>query len=259
MPYDEDLSSLVLATKRASRSLPESVELERQRRQHRLDDREGNAPLLLTEIERDALSELVNIGVSQAASGLRTMVGEQIMLSVPTLELMSHRDAVALLNKKEQGDLVAVRQSFSGIFAGRALLIFPYTSSVALAHAIVGDELTGDDFAEIENDTLAETGNIILNGCLGSIANTLNQSVEMDLPLVVRGNGARVFELDEAPTEEASVMFLYIDFKIKSRDIRGYIAMLMGVSSLVVLKQCLNDFLAHLTSFESIAAEGTQD
>ena len=39
------------------------------------------------------------------------------------------------------------------------------------------------------------------------------------------------------------VLFLYIDFAMRERDIRGYIAMLMDMPSLVVLKQLLREFI----------------
>ena len=42
-----------------------------------------SAPIDLEELERDALTELANIGVSRAASNLRDMVGHQVLLSVP--------------------------------------------------------------------------------------------------------------------------------------------------------------------------------
>ena len=38
---------------------------------------------ILDELELDALTELVNIGVNRAAASLRDMVGEQVVLSVP--------------------------------------------------------------------------------------------------------------------------------------------------------------------------------
>ena len=40
---------------------------------------------LLNELQLDALTELVNIGVSRAASSLREMVGSQVLLSVPNV------------------------------------------------------------------------------------------------------------------------------------------------------------------------------
>ena len=46
---------------------------------------------LLDDLERDALTELVNIGVSHAASNLRKMVGGEVLLSVPSIEMIDHR------------------------------------------------------------------------------------------------------------------------------------------------------------------------
>lgn len=54
------------------------------------DFHHGKAPHPhLTELERDALAELANIGVSRAAASLRKMVGQQVLLSVPSVEVVS--------------------------------------------------------------------------------------------------------------------------------------------------------------------------
>ena len=47
--------------------------------------------ITLGELERDALTEIVNIGVSRAASSLRKMIGDQVLLSVPSIEVISQR------------------------------------------------------------------------------------------------------------------------------------------------------------------------
>ena len=39
------------------------------------------------------------------------------------------------------------------------------------------------------------------------------------------------------------VLFLYINFAVKERDIRGYIAMLMDMPSLAALKRLLGDLI----------------
>jgi chemotaxis protein CheY-P-specific phosphatase CheC len=44
---------------------------------------------LLTGLQLDALTEIVNIGVNRAAASLREMVGEQVHLSVPKLALVA--------------------------------------------------------------------------------------------------------------------------------------------------------------------------
>ena len=44
----------------------------------------GASPTRLNELELDALTELVNLGVSKAALNLREMIGAQVLLSVPS-------------------------------------------------------------------------------------------------------------------------------------------------------------------------------
>ncbi|WP_077147962.1 chemotaxis protein CheX [Sphingopyxis sp. KK2] len=200
----------------------------------------------LSELERDALTEIVNIGVSRAASNLRKMIGDQVFLSVPAIEVVSQTRAARLITEREVSDLVAVRQDFTGAFAGRALLIFPEENSLDLVRAVAGSELSADEVIEIEQEALAETGNVILNSCLATMANMLKRSLSMSIPQVVRGTGASLFAAEEQGTEEGLVLFLYIDFAVRSRDIRGYIAMIMDLPSLAILKGLLEDFITRV-------------
>ena len=197
----------------------------------------------LTELELDALTELVNLGVSRAAASLRDMVQEQVLLSVPSVNLVSRENAISMLAGGDRSRLVAVHQVFEGDLTGRALLIFPETRSLELVRAVTGGDLPLEDIIELEQEALAETGNIILNGCLATIANMLERSLKMSLPEILRGEGEDFFNLDPPPDAGDVVMFLYINFLIKQRDIQGYIALLMDMPSLSNLKDLLATFI----------------
>jgi chemotaxis protein CheC len=198
---------------------------------------------VLDALELDAITELVNIGVSRAATALREMVDEQVHLSVPTIAMVSRTEAVRLLREHETDKLVAVHQVFEGPIAGRALLIFPDSKSLELVRAITKDELALEDIIELEHEALAETGNIILNGCLATIANMLQCSLRMSLPEILRGEGTEFFALAPDPQPGDVVMFLYINFAVRERDIRGYIALLMDLPSLTALRGLLRKFI----------------
>ena len=197
----------------------------------------------LSELESDALTEIVNIGVGRAASNLRKMIGDQVFLSVPSIEVVTQRRAARLITEREVTELIAVRQDFAGAFSGRALLIFPESNSLELVRAVAGGELTPEEIIEMEHEALAETGNVILNSCLATMANMLKRSLSMTIPEVVRGNGATLFEVSGDASADGLVLFLYIDFAVRTRDIRGYIAMLMDLPSLGVLKELLGEFI----------------
>ena len=206
---------------------------------------------VLDELELDALTELVNIGVSRAANSLREMVGEQVHLTVPQITLLARNDAVRHLSDREEDKLVAVHQVFDGDIHGRVLLIFPETKSLELVRAVTGGELPLEDIIELEQEALAETGNIILNGCLSTIANMLQRSLKMSLPEVLRGAAPDFFSLGAPPHPGEVVMFLYINFEVKQRDINGYIAMLMDMPSLAALQLLLREFIERETGVKA--------
>jgi chemotaxis protein CheC len=197
----------------------------------------------LDELERDALTELVNIGVSRAAASLRKMVHKEVLLSVPSVEIVTRKSAASLIGQRESESLIAIQQEFEGPFSGRALLIFPQSNGLSLVRAIVGDEMEEAELLALEDEALAETGNVILNGCLGSMANMLQHSLKMSLPDVLRGNSTLLFEASSGNGEGSFVLFLYINFSVRERDIRGYIAMIMDLPALEKLKQFIADFI----------------
>ncbi|HET7257310.1 MAG TPA: chemotaxis protein CheX [Xanthobacteraceae bacterium] len=196
----------------------------------------------LSEIEQDALAEIANMGVSRAAASLRRMVGEQVFLSVPAVSIVTRATASRLVERGHSTKLVAVQQSFEGPFSGRALLIFPEAQSLELVRSIVGEQHSLEDVIDLEQEALAETGNIILNACLATIANVLRRTMRMSLPSIIRGDGDTLFDVQVGGSGNL-VLFLYIDFTIKNRDVRGFIALLMGLPSIAALKEIVRDFI----------------
>ena len=197
----------------------------------------------LNELEFDALTELVNLGVSKAAFSLREMIGKQIILSVPSVELIERTQAIEILRASELNKLVAVHQVFEGDIHGRALLIFPETRSLELVRAVTNENLPLEDILDLEQEALAETGNIILNGCLATIANLLKRTLKISLPEVLRGDSAALFNLPPPPEPGDFVLFVYINFSVHQHDIQGYIALLMDLPSLAALKILLDEFI----------------
>jgi chemotaxis protein CheC len=193
----------------------------------------------LSEIEKDALAEIANLGVSRAAASLRQMVGEQVLLSVPAVNLVTRDAASRLVERGNETKLVAVQQSFEGPFTGRALLIFPAAQSLELVRSVLGDAHSLEDVFDLEQEALAETGNVILNACLATIANVLRRSMRMSLPSIIHGDGASLFRGGSGDL----VLFLYIDFTIKRHDIHGFIALLMDVPSIATLKEIVGEFI----------------
>jgi chemotaxis protein CheC len=200
----------------------------------------------LDEMELDALTELVNIGVSRAASSLGMMVGKQVLLSVPSVLIVSRSRAAELIGQAQSDLLVAVRQAFSGDVSGRALLIFPEKNSLELVRAVAGEDLSLEDILELEHEALAEIGNIILNACMATVANLLHRSLTMSLPEIIRGTGGGLFDLTVSAADDV-VLFVHINFSHKGHQVVGYVAMVMDFASLASMKELISEFIRRMS------------
>lgn len=199
----------------------------------------------LTDLEHDALAELSNIAMARAATGLRQMVDHEVLLSVPSVDILSRQEAIGRIAKAPQPNLVAVRQDFSGVLSGRALLIFPEAGSLELVRLVVGKHLPIEDIIDLEDEALAETGNIILNSWVATIANLLKHGLKMSLPVVMRGSNDDIFSA--ASPVENLVLFLHIRFEVSNHQINGYVALLMDIPTLDDFRRLIADFISRAT------------
>lgn len=203
--------------------------------------------ITLTDLQLDALTELVNLGVSNAALSLREMVREEVTLSVPKVSVVTRDEAIFTLSERESNRLVAVHQDFEGDIRGRALLIFPEAKSMELVRTLVGADLSLEEIMELEQEALAETGNVLLNSCLGTMANSLDRNLRISLPEVVQGESTEFFNLTPSSNVGDTVLFIYINFAVRQRDIEGFIAMLLDLPSLSVLQKLLTAYIERST------------
>ena len=186
----------------------------------------------LGDLDRDAVGEFINIAIGRAAAALSELVADEVKLSVPFVEF-TNADSAARRLTTEMGDVetVAVRQHFDGCLTGEILLIFPERRSFELVRAMLGDQVPLEQLTDLEREALLEIGNIILNACLGSLANQLGLTLESSLPAYVRGSPASVLGGARAGGDDELVLFLHVDFELLNRDISGYLAFIMDIAS----------------------------
>ena len=203
--------------------------------------------MALKELEQDALTEIFNIGVGMAADVLSQMVGERVKLSVPVVELTSQLQAKNYYLVREQRHLCAIRQTFSGEVTTDAILMFPEENSLELVRLMVGGDLPLEQLTEMEQDAMAEIGNIILNAVISSISSTLGLTFEGSLPDVSVVTTENIFShrtgAIQVSDEKAPVLALTIDFELSARQVSGYLAFLLDIPSSEKLISRLDRFM----------------
>ena len=119
----------------------------------------------LSPLEIDALTEIFNIGIGRAANSLNKMVSQPVDLTIPQIEIVPNKTAKAKLNFARDIEISAVTQRFEGDFKGQALLMFSKESGLQLVSTLLGNKFPPEALSDLEQDSLVEIGNVILNAC----------------------------------------------------------------------------------------------
>ena len=205
--------------------------------------------IVLTDFQQDVISELFNIGMGSAAASLSQMVGETVTLSVPSGEYIAQEKAVERIqNIVGSQQVTGVKESFKGSFWGDALLIFPESRSRELVRALLKDEeLPLETITEMEQEALTEVGNIILNACLGSLANILKQNLIYGLPEYTQGDCSELLRSKNTEQQENDgLLLLHMDFILQQTNLNGYLTLLMNVDSVNALSEQIDLYLEEI-------------
>ena len=188
----------------------------------------------LTATQMDALQEMVNIGVGQAAGVLNAMLRSHVTLRLPVIEILSQAELESRITRFRKQIFSAVRVGFKGPFTGSASLIFPTDSAAKLVIMLTEDDLQSLDMDEIRAGTLTEVGNIVLNSVMGAIGNELHQRLFYTVPAYLE-DPFTVILAENEQDNRATVIWIQTQFSLQEQQIDGDIVILFGFGSIELL------------------------
>jgi chemotaxis protein CheC len=199
----------------------------------------------LSELENDALVEIFNIGVGQAAAAMSAIVNEAVRMSVPSISFVNRAEAAKLLGSKgaEPDRICGVSQHYEGAFKTEAILMFPEDKSLEIVRLMVGESVPLKELTEMEQEAMCEIGNIILNSCVGTLANIFQSELQGSLPLYHIGTSDEILTASGSQADTV-VLMLHIDFILEKHQIHGYVAFVLDLSALHDLKQQIGQYIA---------------
>jgi len=203
----------------------------------------------LTETQEDLLKEYVNVFIGKAANMLSEMANQRILLSVPEVKLVNMaEDAASDSVLTAHGHVVSSSMRFGKSFSGRALLIFPSKKAKVLVDACMGMPYAGDDendpqdLADTDFDVLKEISNVILNSVVGDFSNLIGTHVDFSIPdveLVFVSKDQQKSYLQD----NVYMLTLYTNFLLSEAHVEGVIVIALGVHSLNLLIDKINEIL----------------
>ena len=95
---------------------------------------------MLSPEQSDALTEVINIGFSRAASSFSELTGHRVLLDPPHVAIYPIAELGDALKSIISGDIATVHQIFSGPVAGDAMPILSHDDATLLARLLTDDQ-----------------------------------------------------------------------------------------------------------------------
>lgn len=186
----------------------------------------------LSPSQKDALTELINIGYARAAGALSDLTGHRITLEVPQVDIHLIHELGPILQRVIDGDVATVNQIFGGALKGNAILILDKPAALLL-NRLLTDRPKAEELDAAGREVIAEVGNIVLNACLGVFGNLLHVQVTFTVPELVVDRIQQVLAaINFEKGELQYALMIHTRFYLRASDVSGYLVIILGVASL---------------------------
>jgi chemotaxis protein CheC len=188
----------------------------------------------LTERQRDAISELINIAFSRTGAALSELTGHRVLLNAPEVSVHPTTELPGALAKFIPGEIASIHQVFGGPVAGDALLLLNHDGAVHLTDLLTdGSGPPSSRLDESAREVLTEVGNILLNACLGMFGNLLDVRVSFSVPrLHLETLDELLASLTTGESGPRFALVVYTAFHIRDSAVKGFLVMVLSVASL---------------------------
>jgi chemotaxis protein CheC len=192
-------------------------------------------PRSLKAIQMDALREVANIGAGHAATALSQMIGETIMISVPTINVSRLEEIPPQVAAPDE-PVAAVLMHMLGDLTGRTLLVFPRRTARRIASLLLRRPTEGDEFSEMEQSAIKEAGNILSSAYMNALSDFMGMmlipsppSLAVDMSTAVLTTAYLQFGSDKD-----YVFCVESEFRMDNLDehLRGFFLLLPDTASL---------------------------
>lgn len=197
--------------------------------------------LQLSEVQHDALVELLNIGFGKAGASLSKLTGQRVLLEVPHVAVHPLDHLNAALSEVVAGDVASVHQVFTGPVAGDALLMLDPAGASILKELLTNEPALPLDLDGSAREVLTEVGNILLNACIGTFGNLLKVPIGFSVPDI---DVARLHDIVERLTSGGDTfryaLVITSAFRLRDCEVTGYVVIVLTVQSLTRLLVALD-------------------
>lgn len=177
--------------------------------------------LHMTELERDVVREILNIGLARAADSFAVIAQEKVLLEVPSLDLVPGTGILQRVHEIQQ-EHVPVQSDIRGDFNGTTLMFFSGQHIQRLSKVCLRmNTLASTSIDEMQESLLLEISNIITGALVTQLANILKAKIYGAPPIAPRGDIADSLNnlLLEQPMVQPLIFSVITQFSDKNNSV----------------------------------------
>lgn len=129
----------------------------------------------------DVLKELGNIGAGNATTALAQMMQCKVDMSVPQVKLLEFKELGEMMGGEEL-IMAGIYLGIEGDITGSIMFLLEKQAARHLVAKLMGMEVEGEEFSEMELSALKEVGNIITGAYLNSLSTLTNLTIYPSVP-----------------------------------------------------------------------------
>jgi chemotaxis protein CheC len=178
----------------------------------------------------DIITEVISIGIGDAASALSNLVNSRVIISVPDVRLMPVTEIHDFVRKDVESLGVYISQDFSGAISGKSILFYTQNCSLSLLSSLFKRKPVAAAHTAAGISTLQEIGNILLGACITSISDMMASPTKFDLPEVTVEVSDQYFKNMLTEMEDLDqALVVKNEMVIQDRNISGYLFILLSI------------------------------
>ncbi|ASL46736.1 CheY-P phosphatase CheC [Burkholderia sp. AD24] len=203
---------------------------------------------VLTEDQRDALQEVANLAMGQAATRLARLLDAFIELSVPRVRVVAVSEAAQALREMTgiEDTVSAVRQGFRSDIKGEALVICR-SDSVDQLCSLVSDPYSRSAYEAVsQRELVFDVANVLTGACVSCILDQLGRTPVFSAPGLL-GEAMTLDEVFQPGVLQWGVALLVeVNFALEDQSFRAHLVMLMAEESIRHMNEALDELLSSL-------------
>ncbi len=184
--------------------------------------------------EMDVIREIASIGTGSAATSLASMLGQQVRMTIPEINILGYNDTIDKLGDPEEG-IAAVLTRMSGEMEGIMLFLLRLDFINEVLRTMMGQEVEDyESLTEMEISALTEVGNIIISSYANAVSTLSGITIELSVPSVAVNMLGGILSVPMAEFGYVTDKLLLIDGQllVDNRRLNSTILMMPDIESL---------------------------